>query len=89
MASLSRPYPFKFFKGCHPQISLSPLLSTWSHVCQCSRNLPKQLSTGVLRNNCFGKFPVKHPQKSVVFGIVAVSYEISLKSKQNLEKSIL
>ena len=29
---LSRPYPFKFFKGCLPQNLLSPLLSTLSHL---------------------------------------------------------
>ena len=27
-----RPYPFKFFKGCLPQIILGPLLSTLSHI---------------------------------------------------------
>ena len=27
-----RPYPFKFFKGCLPQISLGPLLNTLSHL---------------------------------------------------------
>ena len=29
---LSRPYPFKFFKGCFPQISLGPLLNTFSYL---------------------------------------------------------
>ena len=29
---LSRPYPFKFFKGCLPQILLSPLLNILSHT---------------------------------------------------------
>ena len=28
----SRPYPFKFFKGCLPQILLGPLLNTLSHM---------------------------------------------------------
>ena len=32
---VSRPYPFKFFKGCLPQNLLSPLLHTLSHLCQC------------------------------------------------------
>ena len=27
---LSRPYPFKFFKGCLPQILLGPFLNTLS-----------------------------------------------------------
>ena len=31
MVCLSRPYPFKFFKGCLPQILRSPLLNTFSH----------------------------------------------------------
>ena len=29
---LSRPYPFKFFKGCLPQNLHSPLFNTFSHV---------------------------------------------------------
>ena len=29
---LSRPYPFKFFKGCLPQILLGPFLNTLSHL---------------------------------------------------------
>ena len=29
---LSRPYHFKFFKGCLPQILLDPLLNTLSHI---------------------------------------------------------
>ena len=29
---LSRPYPFKFFKGCLSQILLGPLFSTLSHL---------------------------------------------------------
>ena len=28
----SRPYPFKFFKGCLPQILLGPFLNTLSHI---------------------------------------------------------
>ena len=34
MVCLSRPYPFRFFKGCLPQNSLSLLLNTLSHVSQ-------------------------------------------------------
>ena len=30
--SLSRPYPFKFFKGCVPQILLGSFLNTLSHL---------------------------------------------------------
>ena len=29
---LGRPYSFKFFKGCLPQILLGPLLNTLSHI---------------------------------------------------------
>ena len=32
MVSLSRPYPFKFFKDCLPQILLAPFLNTLSHT---------------------------------------------------------
>ena len=28
-----RPYPFKFFKGCLPQIFLGPFLNTLSQIC--------------------------------------------------------
>ena len=41
---LSRPYPFKLFKGCLPQILLAPLLNTLSHlivtqICRTERNV--------------------------------------------------
>ena len=29
---LSRPYSFKYFKGCLPQILLGPFLNTLSHI---------------------------------------------------------
>ena len=32
MVCLSRPYHFKFFKGYLPQVSLSPLLDTFSQM---------------------------------------------------------
>ena len=32
MVYLSRPYHFKFFKGCLPQILLGPFLNTLSHM---------------------------------------------------------
>ena len=32
MAYLRRPYPFKFFKGCLPQILLSPFFNTLSQI---------------------------------------------------------
>ena len=32
MLCLSRPYHFKFFKGCLPQISIGPFLNTLSHM---------------------------------------------------------
>ena len=43
MVCLSRPYPFKSFKGCLPQILLGPLLNTLSHD-QTSKEA---------RRNCF------------------------------------
>ena len=32
MVCLTRPYPFKFFKGCLPQNLLSSLMNTLSHI---------------------------------------------------------
>ena len=32
MVYLSRPYPFKFFKGYRPQILFDPLFDTFSHI---------------------------------------------------------
>ena len=32
MVCLSRPYPFKFFEGCLPQILLGSVLNILSHV---------------------------------------------------------
>ena len=31
-SALGRPYPFKFFRGCHPHILLGPFLNTSSHM---------------------------------------------------------
>ena len=31
-SACSKPYPFKFFKGCLPQILLGPFLNTLSHM---------------------------------------------------------
>ena len=33
MICLGRPYPLKFFKGCHRQNLLIPVLNTLSHIC--------------------------------------------------------
>ena len=38
MVYLSRPYYFKFFKGCLPQILLSPLLNNLSYMLNKYRN---------------------------------------------------
>ena len=32
MVCLARPYPFKFFKSCLPQILLGPFLNTFTHM---------------------------------------------------------
>ena len=32
MVCLSKLHPFKFVKGCVPQILLGPLLNTWTHI---------------------------------------------------------
>ena len=32
MVSLNRPYHFKFFKGCLPQVLLGPFLNTLTHI---------------------------------------------------------
>ena len=37
MVRLSRPYPFKFFKGCFQQILLVPLLNTLSKMFFCNQ----------------------------------------------------
>ena len=40
---LSRPYPYKFFKGYLPQILLGPFLNTWTHLSHRNLNCDKQL----------------------------------------------
>ena len=40
MVCLSWPYPFKFCKGCLPQILLGPFLNTWSEMCDRVVNAP-------------------------------------------------
>ena len=32
MVCLDRPYHFRFFKGCYPQILLGPFLNTLTHL---------------------------------------------------------
>ena len=44
MFYLSRPYPFKFFKGCLPQILLGPFLNTLSHISDALGNNKKFIS---------------------------------------------
>ena len=45
-SALSRPYPFNFYKGCLPQILLSPFLNTYlSRIC-----FSKKLSEMLIRN---------------------------------------
>ena len=39
MVCLSRPNTFKFFKGCLPQILLSPLLNTLSDLLLLKENV--------------------------------------------------
>ena len=48
MVCLSRPYPFKFFKGCLPQILLGPLLNTLSQI---KKNLAANLESVAQRNS--------------------------------------
>ena len=40
MVYLSRPYPFRFFIGCLPQILLGPLLNTLFQLIQFLINIP-------------------------------------------------
>ena len=47
MVCSSRPYPFKFFKGCLRQILLGPFLNTLSHI----KNVQNLILTYILR--CF------------------------------------
>ena len=45
MVCLSRPYPFKFFEGCLPQILLCPSLNTLSHALKNPRSSKRQFAT--------------------------------------------
>ena len=77
MVCLRRPYQFKFFKGCLPQILLGPFLNTSSHLfvlnlddfersLHKSNNFQKQLFAGVLENRCCQKFRKIHRKTPVL-----------------------
>ena len=69
--SLGRPYHFKFFKGCLPQILLGPFLNTLSHVKMAAfRLIPYACSFATSRScgiqskaldTSINKAPVKTP----------------------------
>ena len=48
MGNLSRPYPFKIFKGCFPQFLLGPLLNTLSHILLDEENRDWDMKTNIL-----------------------------------------
>ena len=43
MVFLSKPYPFRLFKGCLPQILLGPLLNTWTHMKRKNKDAKDEL----------------------------------------------
>ena len=43
MVCFGRPYHFRFFKGCHPQVLLGPFVNTLSHLFILGRYLDYQL----------------------------------------------
>ena len=49
--ALGRPYPFKFFKGCLPQILLGPFLNTLSHLLLQKQPQEVFCKIGVLKNS--------------------------------------
>ena len=63
---LGRVYPFKFFKGCLPQILLGPLLNTFSHICYISQNSVSFSHKRAL-NSFLANAPILYPLKIIVF----------------------
>ena len=59
MACLSRPYTFKLFRGCLPQILLRPFLNTLSYL---MKNL---FIIATLFCECFGTLRCKLDRKMV------------------------
>ena len=55
MVCLSRPYPFKSFKGCLPQILLGPLLNTLSHM-SLDSEIAKFITVGANEIQCLLNF---------------------------------
>ena len=57
MFSLSRQYPFKFFKGCLPQVLLDLLLFTSLHMLFLSESksslLKAYATAGLLEKKCY------------------------------------
>ena len=74
---LSRPYTFKFFKGCLSQILLRPLLNTLSHLSLHHIN-KYNLCTNVSARYCYLKQTGNHPLLFFYFLFHLVAFLIIL-----------
>ena len=54
MFCLGRPYHFKFFNGCLPQISLGPFLNTLPNIVLGEFNLDLSHNQFSLLKECYG-----------------------------------
>ena len=55
MVCLSRPYHFKFLKGCLPQISHGPFLNTLTHISQIFTLISFQANVPLMKKP-YGRF---------------------------------
>ena len=89
---LSRPYPFKFFKGCLPQILLGPLLNTLSHIsmykhdfiCLSETYLDSSVPDSLLEIDGYNLVRADHPNDTKRDGVCIYYYKESLPVRVSL-----
>ena len=87
MVCLSRPYPFKYFKGCLPQNLLSPLLNTLARMSLAAETLalPDTAENGVYLSQMISeRFTKKHIKFELEIAANSKSLHDILHSKKNV-----
>ena len=74
MVCLSRPYDFKLFKGCLPQILLGPFLNTLSHILVLVSRESKTMRPSCFQIIC-SKIFFKSYRKSSVLDLFLMKFD--------------
>ena len=84
MVCWGRPYHFKFFRGCLPQISLGPSWNTLTHMKYLS--LSFKLYIQIIRGNLFSKFFQKICNLRTVIFIKIITWTFPTNCQQSLHQ---